>query len=211
VPAGRRLTPPATGKIPIAFLTSDSANVIDTCGPWEVFQDVHIESRGSTHDEMIPFQLYTVAETKAPVRLTGGLHVVPDHALDDAPAPKVIVVPAMRGSARIHEWLRRSSAQADVIMSVCTGAFQLARAGLLDGLAATTHHDFWDALARDFPKVRLQRGGRYVEGSARVATAGGLTSGFDMALRVVSRYFGEEVAARTAAYMEYEGRGWQGA
>lgn len=209
VPDSHRLTPPPTGKIPVAFLTSESANVIDTSGPWEVFQDVHIEGRGASHDEMMPFRLYTVAETKTPVRLTGGLHVIPDHSLDDAPPPKVIVVPAMRGTPRIHEWLRRSSAQADVTMSVCTGAFQLARAGLLDGLAATTHHDFWDALARDFPKVKLQRGGRYVEGSARIATAGGLTSGFDMALRVVSRYFGEEAAARTAAYMEYEGKGWR--
>lgn len=87
-------------------------------------------------------------------------------------------------------------------MSVCTGAFQLARVGLLDGLPATTHHDFWDAFEKEFPKVRLQRGPRFVD-NGRVATAGGLTSGIDLALHVVGRYFGEETAARTAAYMEH--------
>jgi transcriptional regulator GlxA family with amidase domain len=209
-PAGRPLEAPKAGKIPVAFLTSDGANVIDTAGPWEVFQDVHLESRGSSHDDMMPFRLFTVAQSKSPVRMTGGLHVVPDYSVDDAPQPRVIVVPAMRGSARTLEWLRAKAPATDVTMSVCTGAFQLARAGLLDGLAATTHHDFWDGFARDFPKVKLERGPRFVEGSERIATAGGLTSGIDMALRVVSRYFGVEAAAATARYMEYEGQGWRG-
>ena len=208
--AARPLTAPKTGKIPVAFLTSAGANVIDTAGPWEVFQDVHIESRGASHDEMMPFQLYTVAESKSPVRMTGGLQVIPDYSVDDAPQPRVIVVPAMRGSERTLAWLRAKAPATDVTMSVCTGAFQLARAGLLDGLAATTHHDFWDGFARDFPKVKLERGPRFVEGGERIATAGGLTSGIDMALRVVSRYFGVEAAETTARYMEYEGKGWRG-
>src|SRR5687767_10434471 len=194
-PAGRPLKAPKEGKIPVAFLTSDSANVIDTAGPWEVFQDVHIESQGPSHDDMMPFRLFTVAESKSPVRMTGGLQVVPDYSVDDAPEPRVIVVPAMRGSSRTLEWLRAKAPASDVTMSVCTGAFQLARAGLLDGLAATTHHDFWDGFARDFPKVKLARGPRFVEGGERIAAAGGLTSGIDMALRVVSRYFGVEAAA----------------
>ena len=79
----------------------------------------------------------------------------------------------------------------------------------LDGLAATTHHDFHDRLASSFPKVDVRRGVRFVEGGERIATAGGLTSGIDMALRVVERYFGREVAARTAFYMEYESKGWK--
>lgn len=93
-------------------------------------------------------------------------------------------------------------------MSVCTGAFQLGRAGLLDGLEATTHHEFWDAFEKQFPKVKLQRGPRFVE-HPHVATAGGLTSGIDLALRVVARYFGDPVAQATADYMEYRGTGWK--
>jgi transcriptional regulator GlxA family with amidase domain len=81
----------------------------------------------------------------------------------------------------------------------------LGRAGLLDGRTATTHHEFWDDFERTFPKVKLERGPRFVE-HERVATAGGLTSGIDLALRVVERYYGRETAQATATYMEYESR-----
>ena len=109
----------------------------------------------------------------------------------------------MRASPELHAWLRRVAPRVDVLMSVCTGAFQLAAAGLLDGLPATTHHDFWDSFASRHPRVLLRRGDRFVESSPRLATAGGLTSGIDLALRVVERYFGRDAAKRTAAYMEY--------
>ena len=92
-------------------------------------------------------------------------------------------------------------------MSVCTGAFQLAKAGLLAGKSATTHHDFIDRLAKQFPDVDVKRGLRFVEGE-KISTAGGLTSGIDLALRVVERYFGREIAQKTAAYMEYQSQGW---
>jgi transcriptional regulator GlxA family with amidase domain len=201
--AARPLAPPQSGKIRVAFAISERSNVIDMSGPWEVFQDVHVHTRGTTMDEMMPFELFTVAASREPVRLTGGLRVTPDYAFADAPQPHVVVVPAMAGSPELHDWLRRVEPRADVVMSVCTGAFQLARAGLLDGLEATTHHDFWDQFAEQHPRVTLRRGERWVEGSERIATAGGLTSGIDLALRVVERYFGGEVARRTAAYMEY--------
>src|SRR5690606_35896315 len=105
-------------------------------------------------------------------------------------------------------WLSKAAAGTDVTMSVCTGSFQLARAGLLEGLAATTHHDFWDAFSREFPKIELKRGLRFVD-NGRIATAGGLTSGIDMALHGASRYFGNDVAAATATYMEYSRDAWR--
>ena len=202
-PEPRPLTPPAKGRIRVAFVISQSSNVIDMAGPWEVFQDVHVPGRGGSHEEMMPFELFTVAATREPVRLTGGLHVTPDFSLADAPQPDVVVVPAMRASPEVHAWLRKVAPDADLVMSVCTGAFQLARAGLLDGLPATTHHDFWDSFAGEFPQVKLVRGERWVESNDRIATAGGLTSGIDLALRVVERYFGRDVAKATATYMEH--------
>jgi len=93
-------------------------------------------------------------------------------------------------------------------MSVCTGAFQLAHVGLLDGLPATTHHDFWDEFAKEFPKVDLKRGLRFVD-NGRVATAGGLTPGIDMALHIVGRYFGADAATATARYMEHDRAAWR--
>jgi transcriptional regulator GlxA family with amidase domain len=207
----RPLTPPAKGKIRVAFAISQGSNVIDMSGPWEVFQDVHVHGRGAAMDEMMPFELFTVAASKDPVRLTGGLHVLPDYSFADAPMPDVVVIPAMRGTPELHAWLRKVEPQADVLMSVCTGAFQLARAGLLDGHEATTHHDFWDDFASEHPRVRLVRGQRWVASTERIATAGGLTSGIDLALHVVGRYFGADVAAATAAYMEYGGDAWRDA
>jgi transcriptional regulator GlxA family with amidase domain len=120
---------------------------------------------------------------------------------------KVVVIPAQRGSDAMHEWLRKIVHTADVTMSVCTGAFHLAKAGLLSGMAATTHHEFIDKLKRDFPDIDVKRGIRFVEGE-KISTAGGLTSGTDLALRVVERYFGRDIATATATYMEYQGKGW---
>jgi transcriptional regulator GlxA family with amidase domain len=202
------LAPPPSGKIRVAFAISEGATMIDFAGPWEVFQDVHVEGRGSTMDERMPFELYTVAESREPVRASGGMRIVPDYTFDDAPAPRVIIVPAQRGSERLRAWLVQMRPRVDVLASVCTGAFHLGRAGLLDGKQATTHHDFYDRFAQANPKVTLVRGRRFVEADAVVSTAGGLSSGIDLALHIVQRYYGREAAARTAAYMEYEGKGW---
>jgi transcriptional regulator GlxA family with amidase domain len=197
------LRPPAQGPIDVAFLVSDGATVIDFTGPWEVFQDVGLPGRQGP-----AFRLFTVAATREPVRVTGGLQLVPDHSVADAPAPRVVVVPAMHRTQAVVEWLQKTSHTADLVMSVCTGAFVLGHAGLLSGKHATTHHDFHDQFQAQFPDVTLERTARYVEGAPNIATAGGLTSGIDLALRVVERYFGREVAQRTATYMEYQGKGW---
>lgn len=202
-----KLTPPAKGKIPVAFAISEGATVIDFAGPWEVFQDVHVTSRGKDMDEQMPFELFTVAEKIETITGSGGLKLVPDFTFENAPQPKVVVVPAQRGSQALHAWLRKMSTSTDVIMSVCTGAFQLGKAGLLAGKSATTHHDFFDQFAKAFPDVNLKRGLRFVE-EEKISTAGGLSSGIDLALRVVDRYFGRDVAQATAVYMEYQSKGW---
>ena len=202
-----RLVPPAKGTIPVAVAISEGAVVIDFAGPWEVFQDVHVPERGTTMDEMMPFRLFTVSETTKPIRGSAGLQLVADYTFENAPQPKVIVVGAQRGGEALHAWLRKAGAQADITMSVCTGAFQLAKAGLLSGKPATTHHDSFDRLAKQFPDIEVRRGLRFVESSPKLATAGGLSSGIDLALRVVERYFGRAAAEQTAKYMEYQGRG----
>lgn len=199
-----RLVAPERGRIPVAFAISEGVTVIDFAGPWEVFQDVMLNRQGM---EQMPFQLFTVAEKTEPVTGSAGLKLVPDYTFDTAPQPKVVVVPAQRGSAALHEWLRKVSRATDVTFSVCTGAFHLARAGLLSGKAATTHHLYQDRLAREYPNIDVKRGVRFIEGD-KISSAGGLTSGIDLALRVVERYFGREVAQTTADYMEYQSKGW---
>jgi transcriptional regulator GlxA family with amidase domain len=201
--AGAPLKPPAQGSIPVAFLLSEGAVVIDFCGPWEIFQDTSVHGRMDN-----PFQLYTVAETLKPIQASGGLKILPDYTLASAPPPKVIVIPAQsKPSEATLEWVRKATRTTDVTMSVCTGAFLLAKTGLLAGKAATTHHASYRQFAMDFPDIQLKRGARFVE-AGNLASAGGLSSGIDLALRVVERYFGRDVAKNTAYQMEYQGQGW---
>jgi transcriptional regulator GlxA family with amidase domain len=199
---GAALKPPAKGSIPVAFLLSEGAVVIDFTGPWEVFQDTAVAGRDDA------FQLYTVAETKSPIHASSGLTIVPDYTFDNAPAPKIVVIPAQSTrSAAAVAWIRKTNETADLTMSVCTGAFLLAKSGLLSGKPATTHHNGYTQLQMDNPDVQVRRGARYVE-AGKVATAGGLSSGIDLALRVVERYYGRQAALDTADQMEYQGQGW---
>jgi putative intracellular protease/amidase/YHS domain-containing protein len=198
------LKAPAEGSIPVAFLISEGAQVIDFTGPWEVFQDVMVPGR--TTDR--PFRLYTVSESSSPIRTSGGMKIVPEYTFENAPPPKVIVIPAQSPpSEATLEWIRKSAKSADVIMSVCTGAFVLAKTGLLSGKAATTYHGAFVRFSNQFPDIQLKRGARFVE-DGNLATAGGLSSGIDLALRVVERYFGRDVAQGTAYDLEYQGQGW---
>jgi len=192
------------GPIPVAIVLSPGAVVIDYTGPWEVFQDAVVP--GHTR----PFSLYTVAERVEPIITSGGLKVVPDYSFANAPRPKIIIIPAQMGGTAVEAWLRSAAAQADLTMSVCTGALQLAKTGLLDGKSAATHHSSYRQFEKDFPKVNLKRGFRFVD-EGKVASAGGLTSGIDLALHVVERYYGRDAAANTAYYMEYQGKGWMDA
>ena len=197
------LKPPDKGQIPVAFLISDGAVVIDFCGPWEVFHDVTVAGK-----EEMPFRLYTVAETNKPIHTAGGMQIVPDYTIQNAPTPKVIVIPAQSApSPAVLDWIRKSSETTDVTMSVCTGAFVLAKTGLLNGKSATTYHGAFGRFATQFPNIQLKRGARFVE-NGNLATAGGLSSGIDLALRVVERYYGREVARKTAYDLEYQGEGW---
>src|SRR5437667_819959 len=197
------LKPPAQGSIPVAFLISEGAVMIDFTGPWEVFQDVMVPGR-TDH----PFRLYTVSESTSPIHTSGGMKIVPEYTFENAPAPKVIVIPAQsQPSEATLDWIRKSTKNTDVTMSVCTGAFVLAKTGLLSGKAATTYHGAFVTFATQFPDIHLKRGARFVE-DGNLATAGGLSSGIDLALRVVERYYGREVAQKTAYNLEYQGQGW---
>jgi transcriptional regulator GlxA family with amidase domain len=180
----------------VAFVLTQGANVIDMTGPWEVFQDTMVGDR-------MGFELFTVGESNNPVTMTGGLRVVPQYTFANAPHPDIVVIGAQRGASALPEWLQARAKDSRAVMSVCTGAFKLADAGLLEGKKATTHHEFWDAFAKKFPNVQLERGSRFVQSDDVLFTAGGLTSGIDLALHIVEKFYGREVAERTAAYMEY--------
>ena len=210
-PVTNPLPPPAHGTIPVAFVISEGTVMIDLAGPWEVFNDVMVPARGASMDDQMPFHTYTVAESTKPVEFSGGMKVIPDFTFANAPAPKVVVIPAQQGQSRaMLDWIRTATKTTDVTMSVCTGAFVLASTGLLSGKEATTHHSSYKTLAMKYPDITVKRGARFVE-AGNLATSGGLSSGIDLALRVVERYFGRKVATNTAYEMEYQGQGWMDA
>jgi transcriptional regulator GlxA family with amidase domain len=201
--AGHKLTPPPDNTpVPVAFVLTDGSTVIDFTGPWEVFQDA------GGPDGIDHFKLFTVGPSKDPIHTSGGMTIIPDYTFDNAPPARIVVIPAQRGDPKLADWLRSRDKDADVVMSVCTGAFQLGKAGLLDGKPATTHHNFYGDFEKSFPKAKLVKGSRYVQSDEVIYTAGGLTSGIDLALHVLVEYFGRDFAQRTADYMEYQGTGW---
>ena len=211
--ADGHLTPPKSGTIKVAFVLSEGATVIDFTGPWEVFQDVMLDGSGDDMDASMPFQLYTVAPSKTPIHTSGnkglGLTITPDYSFADAPMPDIVVIGAQSGGPGMSEWLQKVHGENRVIMSVCTGAFKVAKAGLLDGKEATTHHWYYDKFASQYPQVKLQRSVRYVQADPIIFSAGGLTSGVDLALHIVAEYYGPDAAQKTADYMEYQSTGWK--
>jgi transcriptional regulator GlxA family with amidase domain len=207
VASATALTPPKGRDIRVAFVLTEGATMIDFAGPWEVFQDVMTDDRPESM--VMPFSLFTVGESKAPIHSSGGMTVVPQYTFADAPAADIVVVGAQRGAPALSDWLRKRRQSSTIVMSVCTGAFKLADAGLLDGRQATTHHEFTERLASKYPKVKVLTSRRFVQADPVVYSAGGLTSGIDLALHVVELYFGREIAEKTAKYMEYESTGWK--
>ena len=201
---------PLGRPIRVAFAVNPGVQVIDLAGPWETFQDTYADPNADAPS----FEMFTVSETTAPVRASGGLMLVPGFAIVTAPQPDIVVVPHFdqpspftRETTAIHDWIVDAHKHAALTMSVCTGAFQLAKTGLLQGIPMTTNRQASNNFAKAFPEIDLRRGPRFVE-AGRIATAGGLSAGIDLALRVVSRYFGDATAQQTADRMEYVGRGW---
>jgi transcriptional regulator GlxA family with amidase domain len=215
---GAPLAAPKGRRIKVAFAINPGVQGIDLVGPWDVFEETALKAGESSVSAGPPFETYTVSESLDTLHGAGNLLVAPHFTVATAPQPDVLVVPHFylptfqdpQKISVIHEWIKAASADTVLTMSVCTGAFQLAKTGLLDGLPATTNRKFYDRFQAAFPKVKVQRGPRFVE-TGRLATAGGITAGIDLGLRVVERFFGRTVAERTADSLEYVGQGWRGA
>jgi transcriptional regulator GlxA family with amidase domain len=204
-----RLTPPAGRKIKVAFVISDPFNLIDLAGPMQTFLQAQLPPYGD--HGAYPFETFTVANTKKPVMAYGGLQVTPNYTFDDAPDADIVVL----GAQSIHDkvsyfsYLRRMSAHHKLMMSVCTGVAVYAAAGLLDGKVATSHHNFIEEFSQKFPKVKFLSDKAYVRSAPLLFTAGGETSGFELALHIIELYYGRDVAVKTARSMEYRGPAWQ--
>jgi transcriptional regulator GlxA family with amidase domain len=155
-----------------------------------------------------PFAVVTLsAEPAAVVRARGGLPVVADRQLADAPALDVVLVPGgvtdrVEQDPAVLAWLRAAASCAEVVASVCTGAFVLAAAGLLDGLTVATHWEDRAELRRRYPALTVDDDARYLD-HGRIATSAGVSAGIDLALHLVGRLAGDRHAVATARQMDY--------
>ena len=194
-------------SLSVGILLYEGVELLDFAGPYEVFT---VASRVSQLDDPAgaePFTTFTVGREAGLVRTHAGLLIPAEYGLSDHPAIDVLVVPGgvvddARADADLAGWITRVSASAQLTASVCTGAFLLADAGLLDGHAATTHWMDVDDLQSECPSVRVLRGVRWVD-EGPVVTAAGISAGIDMSLHLVERLAGRELALQTARYMEY--------
>ena len=189
----------------VQVLIFDDVEVLDFAGPFEVFGVTGIRSGPA------PFRVETVGLSKKPIRARNGLEVRPSTSIEETPPCDVLVLPGGFGTRRemhnatLLEWIRRQAPDAEAILSVCTGALLLARAGLLDGLDATTHHVAFEELSHASPTTNVLRGARYVD-NGHIVTSAGISAGIDASLYVVAKLLGHAVAAETAEYMEYDWR-----
>jgi putative intracellular protease/amidase len=180
----------------VAVLIFDHAEDIDFTAPIEVL------GNAGAH-------IFTVAATKDPITTVFGLHITPDYDLTSAPDANLILVPGggigqTSRNAQVIAWLQQRAPNTQYVMSVCNGAFILAKAGLLDGLKATTTASHIDELAETYPKVQALR--ERVVDNGKIITAGGLSAGIDGALHVIEREYGRSRAEDVALGIEYR---WQ--
>ncbi|WP_199618199.1 DJ-1/PfpI family protein [Paenibacillus alkalitolerans] len=191
----------------VGILLFDDVEVLDFAGPFEVFA-VTALNRGQA-DERKPFEVTTFSETGNPVTARNGLKVTPDYSLETAPLYDLLVIPGGLGirreleNAELLDWILKSRDDVQWITSVCTGALLLAKAGLLDGKKATTHHASIEWMRTNFPEISVVEGVKFVD-EERLITSGGISAGIHMAFHMVRRLLGTKVAEDTARFMEFD-------
>jgi transcriptional regulator GlxA family with amidase domain len=193
--------------ISVGIFVFDEVEVLDFAGPYEVFTTAsRISGRGDASSP-VPFNVFTIAKGKSSIRTRPGLIVQADYTITDHPPIDLLLVPGgvVTGELAapiVSDWIASLFPKPKLIASVCTGAFLLAQAGLLDSKLATTHWEDVAEMRAMFPSVTVLEGRRWVdEGS--IVTSAGISAGIDMSLHLVERLAGRELSLRTAHQMDY--------
>ena len=185
--------------------------VLDFAGPFEVFNTAtRVYARFHPESHQDRFKVITIAEKAGLVRARAGLPVMPDSLISSHPPLDVLIVPggihnAEMEKPQVLDWARRVNTNTSITAAVCTGAFILGKAGILDGLNATTHWEDIPDLKKLLPGSNILENVRWVD-EGRIVTSAGISAGIDMSLHLVSKLEDEELALMTARQMEYD---WQ--
>jgi transcriptional regulator GlxA family with amidase domain len=196
----------------VAIFIFDDVEVLDFAGPFEIFSVCGLRNAGEK-----PFNVYTVAE-KEHIRARNNFLVTSNYLLHNCPKPDIVLIP---GGGGIHtdgtafgsrkemhneillNWIRAQNKTAELILSVCTGSLILAKAGLLNGLEATTHWKAVEAMQAVAPNTKLSPEKRWVD-NGRIILSAGVSAGIDMSFYVISKLLGKAMADENAQYIQYD-------
>ncbi len=196
----------------VAIFIFDEVEVLDFAGPFEIFGVAGKQGGGEGH-----FEVFTVAE-KPKIAARNNLIIEANYTFENCPPPDIVLIPGGGGFAKdgtpygsrreMHNqkllaWVREMNQKVEFLLSVCTGSLILAKAGLLDGLSATTHFKAVDAMREAAPNTELFPEKRWVD-NGRIILSAGVSAGIDMSLYMVSKLHGEAAAIETATYIQYD-------
>ena len=195
----------------IAIVLFDQVEVLDFAGPFEVFSITGRRQTGEAYD------VFTVAENPQ-VSARNNLIITPTYTFYNCPTPDIFLIPGGGGyhpdgkpfgsrkemdNPVMHQWIHQHFALAELVLSVCTGALILAKAGLLENLEATTHFMAVEALQKMAPNTKVSPEKRWVD-NGKIILSAGVSAGIDMSYHVVEKLQGKEVALEAARYMQYD-------
>lgn len=192
-------------QLKVGILLFNEVEVLDFAGAFEVFS---LAEEPKTHAKLA--SVCTIAQSREMISARNGLKVMPYYGFENAPELDLLIVPGGYGAEEIEihnevllAWLKKRAESTPIVASVCTGAFLLAKAGLLSGRRATTHWMDCDRLEREYPEVSILRGVKYVD-EGNILTSGGISAGINLCFHLLARLFSADVARHTAKRMEYD-------
>ncbi|MBJ8108162.1 DJ-1/PfpI family protein [Bacillus cereus group sp. N6] len=190
-------------KWSVGIFLFNEVEVLDFAGPFEVFSVTEA-------DEEKTFTVYTVSQNGEMITARNGLKVKPDYSIEDLPPVDILIIPGGKGVREnevqndiIINWVRQQMKEVKLMTSVCTGALLLAKAGLPEGLKATTHWASIQTFKKDFPNVEVMENVKFVD-EGHIITSAGISAGINMSFHIVKNLLGVEIAEETVKSMEYE-------
>jgi len=189
-------------KLRVGIFIFDQVEVLDFAGPFEVFATA---KQGEIH----LYEVFTVGLTDENIKTFGGMQIEPNYTINNCPTLDIFILPGAEdisfpslSNSKTFDWIRKQNSSNTLILSICTGAFVLARIGLLNGLTAATHPSENQNFALEFPQLALRKDARFVD-NGKILCSAGVSSGIDLALYVLEREHGKKVAQQVAERMDY--------
>ncbi|MEC2255319.1 AraC family transcriptional regulator [Bacillus thuringiensis] len=190
-------------KWSVGIFLFNEVEVLDFAGPFEVFSVTEV-------NEEKPFTVYTVSENGEMITARNGLKVQPDYSIENLSPVDILIIPGGLGAREyeikneiVIKWIRQQMKEVKLMTSVCTGALLLAKAGLLEGLKATTHWASIEKFKNEFQNVEVIENVKFVD-EGHIITSAGISAGINMAFHIVKNLLGMHVAEDTAKRMEYD-------